>query len=63
MKIYDGIRSLTLFGPEKYDAINNKVRYLINLKSGIAYIFSHYFVKIKVDSYGSLPIEKNIGFA
>ena len=30
----------------------------MSLKSGIAYIFSHYFPKIKVDSYGSLPIEK-----
>ena len=32
--------------------------YLISLKSGITYGFSHYFVKIKVVSYDSLPIEK-----
>ena len=27
-------------------------------KNGITYIFSHYFAKIKVDSYDSLSIEK-----
>ena len=31
---------------------------IISLKSGVTYIFSHYFAKIKVDSYDSLPIEK-----
>ena len=45
--IYDGTRYLTLFGSEK-----------CGLKSGITYIFSHCFPKIKVDSYYSLPIEK-----
>ena len=30
--IYDGNRYLTLFGSEKYDAINNRIRYLTNLK-------------------------------
>ena len=30
----------------------------ISLKSGITYIFSHYFAKIKIDSYNSLQIEK-----
>ena len=30
----------------------------ISLKSGITYIFSHYFAKIKIDSYNSLHIEK-----
>ena len=58
IRIYDGTRYLTLFGSEKYDAICDRIRYLISLKSGITYIFSHYFAKIKVDSYDSLPIEK-----
>ena len=49
IKIHDGTRYLTLFGSEKYDAIYNTIRYLITLKSSITYIFSHYFVKIKVD--------------
>ena len=29
---------------------------------GITYIFSHYYAKIKVDSYESLATEKEIGF-
>ena len=41
------------------DTIYNRIRYLISLKSSITYIFSHYVTKIKVDSYDSLPIEKN----
>ena len=61
-RIYDGIRYLTLFGSEKHDAIYDKIRYLISLKSGFTHIFSHYFTKIKIDSYDSLLIEKNIDF-
>ena len=38
-------------------SIYHKIRYLISLKSGITYIFAHYFAKIKIDSYGSLPVE------
>ena len=57
IRIYDGTRYLVLLGPEKY-AIYNRFRYVISLKSGITYIFSHYFAKIKVDPYDSLPIEK-----
>ena len=60
IRIYDGTRYLTLLGSEKYDAIYDKIRYRICLKSGITHIFSHYFANIKVDSYDSLPIEKNI---
>ena len=58
IRIYDETRYLTLFASEKYDAISNRTRYLISLKSGMTYIFSHYFAKIKVDFYDSLPIEK-----
>ena len=57
-RIYDGTRYLTLFGSENYDAIYNRIRYLISIKSSITYIFSYYFAKIKVDSYDFLPIEK-----
>ena len=37
IRIYDGTNYLVLLGPEKYDAIYNKIRYLITLKVGIAY--------------------------
>ena len=55
IRIYDGTRYLPLFEPEKY-VIYNRTRYLISLKSGIT--ISHYFAKIKVESYDSLLIEK-----
>ena len=58
IRIYDGTRYLKLFGSEKYDAIYDRITYLISLKSEITYIFSHYFAKIKVDFYDFLPIEK-----
>ena len=54
--IYDRIRYLILFGSEKYDAINDRIRYLISLKKWYPIYFSHYFAK--VHSYDSLPIEK-----
>ena len=57
--VFDGTRYLTLIGSENYD-IYNRIRYLISLKSSITYIFSHYFAKIKVDSYDYLPIEKRL---
>ena len=58
MRIYDRNRYLTFFGPKKCDAIYDKIGYLINIKSGITYTISHYFAKIKVDSYNFLPTEK-----
>ena len=60
IRIYYGTRYLTLFGSEKYEAIYNRIRYLISQKRGMTCIFSHYFTKIKVDSYDSLPIEKRL---
>ena len=58
--IYDGTRYLTLFGSEKHDAVYNRIRYLISLKSSITYVFSHYYAKIKVVFYDSFPIEKRL---
>ena len=58
VRISDGTRYLTLFGTKKYDAIYDRIRYLMSVKSSIIYIFSHYFAKIKFDSYDSLPIGK-----
>ena len=34
-RVYDGIRYLVLFDPEKYDAIDNRIKYLISRKSGV----------------------------
>ena len=34
-RVYDGIRYLVLFDPEKYDAIGNRIKYLISRKSGV----------------------------
>ena len=48
----------TLFGPKRYDAIYNRIRYLISLRSSITYMFSHYYAKRKAHSCDSLPIEK-----
>ena len=58
IRIYDGTRYLTLFGPEKYNSIYNRTSYLISQESGLTYTYSHYCAKIKVDSYDPLPIEK-----
>ena len=58
IKIYDGTRYLVLFGPERYNAIYDKIRYLISEKSGIRYSIYHNFVRTRTDSYNSLPVEK-----
>ena len=48
IRIYDGTRYLTLFGSEKFDAIYDRIRYLISLKSGITYIFLIFLQKWKL---------------
>ena len=60
IRVYDGNRYLVLFGPEKYDAIYKRIRYLISLKSDITYVISHNYARIKIDSYDSLPLEKTL---
>ena len=55
VRVYDGIRYFVLLGPEKYDAFYNRIRYPINQKIGITYNFSHNYVRIKTNSYDSLP--------
>ena len=62
IRVYDGSRYLLLFGSEKYDFIYCRIRYLICVKSGITYVISHNFAKIKVDSYDSLSLEKTMTF-
>ena len=60
IRVYDGTRYLVLFGPEKYDAIHNRIRYVISQESGITYVFSHNYARIKIDLYYSLPLEKTL---
>ena len=36
------------------------MRYLISVKSGIAYVVSHNYAIIQVDLYNSLPLEKTM---
>ena len=62
VRVYDGTIYLVLLAVEKHDAIDNRIRYLISQKGGITYVFSHYYAKIKVDSYDSLPLEKTLTF-
>ena len=40
----------------------NRTRYLMSVKIDATYIISHNYAKIKVDPYGSLPLEKTITF-
>ena len=62
VRVCGGTRHLVLFGSEKYDFINKRIRYLIGVKSDITYAISHNYAKIKVDSYDSLPPEKTMTF-
>ena len=55
---YEGTKYLVLFGLEKYNVIYDGIRYLLGLKSGIRYVFSHNYAKIKIDSDDDLPLEK-----
>ena len=51
IRVYDGTRYLVIFGAEKYDAVYNRIIYLIEVKSGVTYVFSHNYARIKIDSY------------
>ena len=56
IRVYDGTRHLVLLEGEKYAFINNMIRYLMGVKSGTIYIIHHNYIKMKVDSYNSLPL-------
>ena len=62
IRVYDGTWYLVLFGDEKYDLIYNRIRYLIGVKSGIAYVISLYYANINVDLYDYLPLEIKFTF-
>ena len=56
-------RYLVLFHHGLFDKIFDKIKYLIGEKSGITDSDNHNFGKIGIDSYNSLPIEKNTDFS
>ena len=58
IRVYNGSRYLVLFSPEKYDAIYDRIRFLIVLKSSIAHVFSSNYVKIKIDSDDDFALEE-----
>ena len=58
IRVYDGTKYLVLLGIEKYDAIYNKIRYLISQKSDATNIFFHNYARIKMYSYDSFHLEK-----
>ena len=45
-----------------YDVICNRIRYLISGKNGITDSINHNLMRIRIDSYNSLPIEKTLTF-
>ena len=47
-------------GSEKYDSIYDGIRYFISVKSGITYIFSDNYAKIKIVCDDSLLLEKTM---
>ena len=53
IKVFDGTRHLVLFGTERYDAIDDRIRYLISQKSGIVYIIGDNFARIRIEPYNS----------
>ena len=60
--IYEGIRYLISYDYKKYNAIYDKIKYLISEKCGITDSINHNFARIRIDSYNSLPIDKTLTF-
>ena len=59
IRVHGGeLRYLVLIDHGLFDKICDKVKYLINEKSGITDNINHNFGKIRIDSYNSLPTEK-----
>ena len=50
IRVHDRTRYLVLFGSEKDDSIDDRIRYLVSVTSGITYIISHNYAAMKVDS-------------
>ena len=59
---YNWITYLVLFGSEKNDAIFNRIKYLINLKSSILSLVSCNYPRVKGYSDGDLPLDGMLSF-
>ena len=57
-RVYDGSIYLVFFSSEKYDAIPNRIRYLISQKSGTTFIISDN----SANSDNFLSLEKTLTF-
>ena len=62
IRVYNRTRHLVLFSSEKYDVNYNGIRYLVGVKSGIKYVFSHNYARINFNSYYSLNLKKTLTF-
>ena len=63
IRVFEGAIYLVSLGPEKYDAVYNRSRYLISQKNGITDVFFHNSSRIKIDSFDALPLKNDICFA
>ena len=61
VRIYDGNRYLILFWGEKKVFIYNKIRYLVEVKSGVAYVISQNYEKSLFIRF--FPLAKKIDFS
>ena len=59
LRDYNGTKYLVLFGPEKYDVMFYRIRYLIELNRDITTLILLIMQKSKIDSDDNLPLEKN----
>ena len=59
IKTQDGIGYLVLFDCSWCDKICDSTKYLISGKNGVPDSINHNFARSRIDSYNSLPIEKN----
>ena len=48
IRAYDEAKNLVLFGSQKYDAIFERIKYLMNLKSGNQFFFLIITQKVKL---------------
>ena len=58
INVHNRIRHLILFDQGQDDEISNNTKYPVSEKSGITVSINYNFARIKIDSYNSLPTEK-----